>query len=104
MEEGIVEQSFPIRISASPGRDCKEVKVPTTKSTSSKIPSSSVSSELNGMHGLVSQNAILNAIDDDTFKNDLTEEEKAAFCKGMITTVVNISKYEYTKPSITTFY
>ena len=100
MEEGIVEQSFPIRISASPGRDCKEVKVPTTKSSSSKIPSSSVSSELNG----ISQNAILNAIDDDSFKNDLTEEEKAAFCKGMITTVVNISKYEYTKPSITTFY
>ena len=85
MEEEIVEQSFPIRISASPGRDCKEVKVPSTKSSSSKIPSSSVSSELNGMHGLhgfVSQNAILNAIDDDSLKNDLTEEEKAAFCKG----------------------
>ena len=80
MEEGIVEQSFPIRISASPGRDCKEVKVPTTKSTSSTIPSSSVSSELNG----ISQNAILNAIYEDSFKNDLTEGEKAAFCKGMV--------------------
>ena len=84
MEEEIVEQSFPIRISASPGRDCKEIKVPTTKSTSSKIPPSSVSSELNCMHGLVSQNAILNAIDDVSFKNDLTEEQKAAFYEGMI--------------------
>ena len=69
-----MEQLFPIHISASPGRDCKEIKL------EARVPSP----ELNNMHGTVSPNAILNAINDDSFKNNLSEEEKAAFCKGMI--------------------
>ena len=74
MKETIMEQLFPIHISASPGRDCKEIKLETRVS----------SPELNNMHGTVSPNAILNAINDDSFNNNLSEEEKAAFCKGLI--------------------
>ena len=33
---------------------------------------------------MVSPNSILSAIDDEEFKNNLSEEEKAAFCKGLI--------------------
>ena len=68
-----MERLFPIRVSANPGRDCKEFDLNPTN----KIQSSSSS------QGIVSPNAILSAIDDEAFKNNLSEEEKAAFCKGL---------------------
>ena len=75
-KELIMERLFPIRVSANPGRDCKEFDL----NPSNKMQSSSSSSP----QGIVSPNAILSAIDDEAFKNNLSEEEKAAFCKGVI--------------------
>jgi len=75
-----MERLFPIRISANPGRDCKEFDL----NSSNKIQSSFLSSSQGHMHNMVSPNAILSAIDDEEFKNDLSEEEKAAFCKGLL--------------------
>ena len=71
-----MERLFPIRVSANPGRDCKEFDL----NPSNKMQSSSSSSP----QGIVSPNAILSTIDDEAFKNNLSEEEKAAFCKGVI--------------------
>ena len=79
-----MERLFPIRVSANPGRDCKEFDLNPTN----KIQSSSSS------QGIVSPNAILSAIDDEAFKNNLSEEEKAAFCKGLIFTPhFSVSKF-----------
>ena len=75
-----MERLFPIRISANPGRDCKEFDL----NSSNKIQSSFLSSSQGDMQNMVSQNAILSAIDDEEFKNNLSEEERAAFCQGLI--------------------
>ena len=48
------------------------------------MQSSLLSSSQGDMQNMVSTNAILSAIDDEGFKNNLSEEEKAAFCKGLI--------------------
>ena len=74
-KELTMERLFPIRVSANPGRDCKEFDL----NSSNKTQSSSTSSP----HDIVSPNAILSAIDDEAFKNNLNEEEQAAFCKGL---------------------
>ena len=79
-QELIIERLFPIRISANPGRDCKEFDL----NSSNKIQSSFLSSSQGDMQNIVSQNAILSAIDDEEFKNNLSEEERAAFCQGLI--------------------
>ena len=72
-QELIIERFFPIRISANPGRDCKEVSLSKMQSPFCASP-----------NAMVSPNAILSAIDDEEFKNNLSEEEKAAFCEGLI--------------------
>ena len=74
-----MERLFPIRISANPGRDCKEFKL----NSSNKIQSSFLSSQ-GDIQNIISPNAILSAIDDEEFKNNLSEEERAAFCQGLI--------------------
>ena len=79
-QELIIERLFPIRISANPGRDCKEFDL----NSSNKIQSSFLSSSQGGLQNMVSPNAILSAIDDEEFKNNLSEEERAAFCQGLI--------------------
>ena len=79
-QELIIERLFPIRISANPGRDCKEFDL----NSSNKIQSSFLSSSLGDTQKMVSPNAILSAIDDEELKKNLSEEEKAAFCKGLI--------------------
>ena len=72
-QELIIERFFPIRISANPGRDCKEFSLSKTQSPFCASP-----------NAMVPPNAILSAIDDEEFKNNLSEEEKAAFCEGLI--------------------
>ena len=76
-QELIREQFFPIRISANPGRDCKEFSL-------SKMQSPFSASPQGDLQIMVPPNAILSAIDDEEFKNNLSEEEKAAFCEGLI--------------------
>ena len=79
MKEQIMERLFPIRISANPGRDCKEFELNSPK----KGPLTSSSTQ-DGLQGLISSTAILSAIDDEAFINNLTDEEKAEFCRGLI--------------------
>ena len=79
MEEQIMERLFPIRISANPGRDCKEFELNSPK----RGPSTSSSTQ-DGLQSLISPSAILSAIDDEAFINNLTDEEKAEFCRGLI--------------------
>ena len=76
-QELIIERFFPIRISANPGRDCKEFSL-------SKMQSPFSASPQGDLQIMVPPNAILSAIDDEEFKNNLSEEEKAAFCEGLI--------------------
>ena len=79
MEEQIMERLFPIRISANPGRDCKEFELNSPK----RGPSTSQSTQ-NGLQGLVSSSLILSVINDEAFIHNLTDEEKAEFCRGLI--------------------
>ena len=79
-KELIIERLFPIRISANPGRDCNEFDL----NSLSKMQSPLCSSPQGDVQIMVPPNAILSAIDDEEFKNNLSEEEKAAFCKGLI--------------------
>ena len=79
-QELIIERLFPIRISANPGRDCNEFDL----NSLSKMQSPLCSSPQGDVQIMVPPNAILSAIDDEEFKNNLSEEEKAAFCEGLI--------------------
>ena len=88
-KEQVIERLFPIRILANPGRDCKEIALRPSNRTPSFPWASTWNSTLStfsqaNMPGMISPAAILSAIDDEAFNTRLTDEEKAAFCEGMI--------------------